>query len=211
LTVFPAAEPPIPADQIARWIQAARAGDGKALGCILEACRPYLLSLARQRVRGELQPRVGSSDVVQDTFIDAQRAFARFHGSTEGELRAWLRCILLGNVAQSYADHYRQKRAVSLEVELAELAGWPKAGPPDRGESPSSEASANERDRALQEALDRLPESYRQVIMLRNYECHTFEEAGERLGRSEGAIRKLWVRAIDRLRELLEKCDDSRS
>jgi RNA polymerase sigma-70 factor (ECF subfamily) len=194
-----------PADKISKWLEAARGGDEDAFGYLLEACRPYLLSLAKQRIHGDLKPRLGSSDIVQDTFIDAQRAFARFQGSSEIELRAWLKTILLTNVAQSYADNYRKKRALNAEVRLADLPSVePESGVISRNETPSYKARVNERDEALQSAMESLPEPYRDVIRLHSYERYTFEEIGRRMGRSDDAIRKLWTRAIDKLREVLD-------
>ena len=70
--------------------------------------------------------------------------------------------------------------------------------------SPSSLVAAAEQDAALRQALEQLPEDYRQVVGWRNYERLPFEEIGVRLGRSAGAARKLWIRAVERLQELLD-------
>ena len=74
----------------------------------------------------------------------------------------------------------------------------------DYGESPSSAVAARELDQALEQALKNLAEPYREVIRLRNYERCSFEEIGRRLDRSEEAARKLWVRALRQLSQLLE-------
>lgn len=52
-------------------------------------------------------------------------------------------------------------------------------------------------------ALARLPDDYRQVIVLRQLEGLAFSEVAERLGRSAGACRMLWLRAIDQVRQTL--------
>ena len=57
--------------------------------------------------------------------------------------------------------------------------------------------------RALQDALAQLPDDYRQVITLRHQEQRSFEEIGILLGRSSEAVRKLWSRAIERLKQEL--------
>jgi RNA polymerase sigma-70 factor, ECF subfamily len=74
--------------------------------------------------------------------------------------------------------------------------------------SPGSQLVAVEEAVRLRAALERLPENYRRVIQLRNWEERSFVEIGERLERSDEAARKLWARAIDRLRgELLGGSD----
>jgi len=70
--------------------------------------------------------------------------------------------------------------------------------------SPSAEAMAHERAEALQLALARLPEDYRQVIALRHLEQLSFDEIGALMERSADAVRKLWTRAIERLRMELD-------
>jgi RNA polymerase sigma-70 factor (ECF subfamily) len=197
----------VPSGQIATWLAEARGGSDEALGHLLEAFRPFLLALARQRVRADIKQRLGFSDIVQDTYEDALKAFPRFDGDSEQELKAWLRRILLTNVAQSYAEAHRQKRDIGSEVSLGTDPGL------GIGISPTaikSEARARAQDEALQQALAQLPADYREIIQMHHYDRLTFGEAGELLGRSEDAMRKLWSRAIDALRELLEAGNASR-
>jgi RNA polymerase sigma-70 factor (ECF subfamily) len=58
-----------------------------------------------------------------------------------------------------------------------------------------------EQAQALRQALERLPDDCRQVLVYRYLEGHTFEVIGQRLGRSSEAARKLWARAMERLRQ----------
>src|ERR687883_158141 len=84
---------------VARGLAEARAGSREALGRVLEACRGYLLLVAERELAPDLRPKGGASDLVQQTFLEAQRDFARFRGDSEEELLAWLRRLLLHNVA----------------------------------------------------------------------------------------------------------------
>src|SRR5205823_5326264 len=74
------------ARDVAQWLPAARAGSSEALGEILEACRGYLLLLAQEELDPGLQAKGGASDLVQQTFMEAQQDFARFQGDSEGAL-----------------------------------------------------------------------------------------------------------------------------
>jgi RNA polymerase sigma-70 factor (ECF subfamily) len=198
-----------PDHNVARWLDEARDGSRDALGQLWETCRQYLLLVANQELQQDLQAKVGPSDLVQDTFLEAQRDFARFHGRTEAELLAWLRRILLNNLANTNRSYrHTGKRAVDREVALPELlASGAQSEPPAPTTSPSSLLAARERDTALNAALERLPEHYRQVVLWRNFDRLEFEAIGERLGRSPEAARKLWVRAIEQLQQLLESED----
>src|SRR5438874_1463377 len=106
----------MPAPSVVKWLAAARAGSSEALGNVLETCRAYLLLIARQELDTELQAKGGASDLVQETFLEAQRDFRQFAGQTEEELLAWLRRLLLNNVA-NFRRRYREtaKRDVNAE------------------------------------------------------------------------------------------------
>jgi RNA polymerase sigma-70 factor, ECF subfamily len=185
-------------------LAAARAGSREALGQALETCRNYLLLVAGQQLDPDLHAKGGASDLVQETFLEAQRDFARFQGTSEQELLAWLRQILVNNVA-NFTRRYRGtgKRAVGREVGLraGDSAGAPGLALPDPLLTPSSQAVEREQAQALQNALQRLRDEYRQAIVLRYLEGRSFEEIGRLLNRSPDAARKLWSRAMERLRQ----------
>jgi RNA polymerase sigma-70 factor (ECF subfamily) len=196
-----------PRNEAGQRLSAARAGSQDALGQALEACRGYLLQIAQEELGGQLQAKGGASDLVQETLLDAVRAFGQFRGQTETELLQWLRRLLLNNLAD-FARLYRQtgKRQIDREVHLetgdssAERDGGLGAALP----SPSGHAINREQEQALQRALAELPEDYRQVVLLRYREERSFEEIGHIMGRSANAIRKLWLRAVQRLKEGLK-------
>jgi RNA polymerase sigma-70 factor (ECF subfamily) len=188
------------------WLPAARAGSSEALGQALEVCRRYLLHIAQQQLDPDLRAKGGASDLVQWTFLEAQRDFAHFQGDSNTEWKAWLRRLLIDNLA-NFTRHYRgtAKRQVGREVALdaGSSGDSPGAGLYAATASPSAAAMAHERAAALQRALAKLPEDYRQVITLRQLEERSFEEIGPLMHRSPDAARKLWTRAIDCLRQEL--------
>jgi RNA polymerase sigma-70 factor (ECF subfamily) len=188
------------------WLRGAKAGSGEALGQVLETCRRYLLLIAERELDPALRAKGGASDLVQQTFMEAHRDFARFQGTSDDELRAWLRCMLLHNVGKFVRQYHTQKRGAGREVSIvpdsssAGLQAFLTAATP----SPSVKAMRREEDQALHDALDRLPNDYRQVIVLRYEEERPFEEIGVVMGRSAEAVRKLWARAVERLQQELE-------
>jgi RNA polymerase sigma-70 factor (ECF subfamily) len=69
--------------------------------------------------------------------------------------------------------------------------------------TPSQHAVRREQAVLLADALGRLPDDYREVIILRNLEGLGFAEVSARMGRSEDSVQKLWVRALGNLRGLM--------
>src|SRR5262245_9801346 len=84
----------------------ARADTGDARRRLLEALRGYLLMVAGEELDPALRAKGGASDLVQETFLEAHRDFNQFRGADEAELLAWLRRLLLNNVA-NFGRRYR--------------------------------------------------------------------------------------------------------
>jgi RNA polymerase sigma-70 factor (ECF subfamily) len=197
-----------PLDGIERLVSQAQAGDRPALDRVLDLYRNYLHLLARTQIDMKLARRLSPSDVVQETLLRAFRNFAQFRGATEGELLAWLRRILARTLADQLRMARTRKRDVgrdqALEVQcdassqqLARLATAAEA-------SPSEQASRREQSVLLADALSRLPADYREVIVLRHLERIEFAEIARRMDRSSGAVRMLWARALERLRQEMD-------
>jgi RNA polymerase sigma-70 factor (ECF subfamily) len=186
----------------------ARAGDGSTLGRLLERYRPYLEVLARVQIGRRLQGKVDTSDVVQEAFLGASRDFPRFRGTTEQEFLGWLRQVL-ASVLANLVRHYQgtQRRDVRLERQLAvELEQSSQAL--DRHlvaaqSSPSQQAIRREQCVLLAEALGRLPEEWRELLILRHLEGLSFPDVARRLGRTVDSVKKQWPRALASLRRLL--------
>jgi RNA polymerase sigma-70 factor (ECF subfamily) len=70
--------------------------------------------------------------------------------------------------------------------------------------SPSRQASRREQAVLLADALGKLPEAYREVIILSHLEGLSFPEVARRLGRTLDSVKNLWARALARLRRSLE-------
>jgi RNA polymerase sigma-70 factor (ECF subfamily) len=193
-----------------RLIEAARGGDSGTLGRLLEAYRHYLRLLAQIEIGRQLQGKVDASDVVQETFLDAHRYIGAFRGSTEPQFRGWLRQILAGtmaNVVRRYVG--TQGRDVRLEQGLAadidQSSQALGAIPVDPRSSPSQQAERGEQSLLVAGALGRLPDDYREVLVLRHIEGLTFPQVAKRMGRSVDSVEKLWLRGLTRLRREFEE------
>jgi RNA polymerase sigma-70 factor (ECF subfamily) len=191
-----------------RLLFLARGGDVAALGRLLERYRGYLALLARLQIGRRLQGKVDAADLVQETFLKAARDFATFRGQDEEALAGWLREILACSVA-NLVRHYlgTRRRDQRLERELAEeLDRSSRAldgGLLARGSSPSQQAARREQAVLLADALDQLPDDYREVLILRHLEELSFPDVARRMGRSLDSVKNLWTRALARLRRTL--------
>lgn len=182
----------------------ARTESGEALGRLFEACRGYLLSVARQELAGSLRAKVDAADLVQETFIEATRDFASFRGETTPQLLGWLRRILRHNISDLTRHYGCLCRCLSQEVPLLDHQSIAASREHEFlavGGPICEQLIAQEQRRALDEALQRLPISYRRVLQLRFGERCSFEEIGSVMQRSPEATRKLVCRAVQRLRQ----------
>jgi RNA polymerase sigma-70 factor, ECF subfamily len=190
------------ADPMQEWLQAARQGSREAMGKLLEACRAYLLLVANRELPVDLRAKGGASDLVQETFLDGHRHFSRFKGETEEELLAWLRGILLNNLSM-FDRYYRQaaKRRIAREASLerSRESGQEALSLSASTPSPSWHVVAREEADALDEAIARLPDDCRRIIVLIHLENLSFAAAAEAMNRSVDAARRLWGRAVDLL------------
>jgi RNA polymerase sigma-70 factor, ECF subfamily len=198
-------------EEFVHWLAAARAGSRDALGKSLNACRHYLLGIARHEIAPRLQGKGGASDMVQETFLEAQRAFGHFHGNSEIELRAWLRQLLQHRVAK-FGRRYQTTQKRKLERERMLPADHLLLQAESRRlavlSTPSEHLMADEQSAQLRQALARLPEDYQRVIALRFGEKCSFEEIGQRMQRTANAARLLWLRSIERVRREMRRPDE---
>jgi len=183
-------------------LRLARNGQREALGDLLQGYRAYLLRIAHDELPAAVHGKVGSSDAVQETILEALGCFARFQGSTLAELQSWLRTILHRQIGQLTQHYLRtQKRQADREV--------PSQDQPDAGqETPSSVVGNAEMATVVRQAMERLPEHYRQVMIWREWDELSFAEIARRLERSEDAARMLWWRALERLNQEINAPDE---
>src|SRR5947207_713412 len=153
----------------AEWLPAARGGSAQALGEALEACRVYLQAVAERELDPGLRAKGGASDLVQQTFLEAQQGFGQFKGETEEALLAWLRKMLLNNLA-NFRRHYQgtAKRRATREIGITPGDSSRKMGAelPADMLTPSRQLIAAEEDEELHQALALLPADYQEVIRL---------------------------------------------
>jgi RNA polymerase sigma-70 factor (ECF subfamily) len=156
-----------------------------------------------------LQGKVDAADLVQDTFLAAHRDFAQFRGKTEAEFAGWLRRILaakLTDVVRRYC--HSQRRDVRLECqlvdELEQSSQAMESALAAKQSSPSQQAVRREQAVLLADAIKSLPADCAEVIILHHLEGRSFPDVARLMSRSLDSVKKLWVRALSRMRDSLE-------
>ena len=196
--------------EVQALISSARNGEASSVGNLLQIYRNYLSILAKSQFKQRLKPRVSPSDVVQEALLCAHKRFDQFQGQTEKELVAWLRVILVNSLAKFVERHVLTKqrdlrRDVSIDKfgsamdnSAARVSGFLAA----KDKTPSVMFQQREDAIGLADQLAKLSEEHRQVLVLRNLQELPFEEIAKRMNRSGPATRMLWLRALDKLRNL---------
>jgi RNA polymerase sigma-70 factor (ECF subfamily) len=195
----------------AELIEAIKAGDEGAFAALVDAYSPALLRMARMFVRD----RAVAEEVVQETWLAVLRGIDRFEGRSS--LRTWIFRILM-NTARTRGAREARSIPFSAAVSADEPAvdpdrflgpdhrwagGW-MLGPSD-WPTPEDELLSGETLEVILDAIDRLPESQRTVITLRDVEGLPADEVAELLEISDGNQRVLLHRARAKVRAALER------
>ena len=143
-------------------------------------------------------PDADVEDVTQEVFIAALRSLPSFRG--EAQFSTWLRTLTNHKVAEYYRRQSRKKEKMQVDLSFAERR------------SDHSQSNKKMEDRVtLRRALSKLPEQYREVILLRFAEGLQFNEIAEYLDQNPEATKSLFRRAMAALRKTLEVRDDPTS
>lgn len=173
----------------------------EGFGLAFEEQRPFLRRVAGRGWNSTASPRIGASDLVQQTYLAARRYLDRFRGRTRAEWRAWLLLILR-------SQKTRATRGAGPSASPLPGSSWSDA-PVDPDPWPSRWVTEQERRRVVREALDRLSEEDRRVLELRHRDQLRFRAIAEHFGGCTAeAARKRYARALDRLRVALGPVHD---
>ncbi|MGP0068697.1 MAG: sigma-70 family RNA polymerase sigma factor [Isosphaeraceae bacterium] len=193
-----------------RLLVLAKDGDGVALGRLLERYRNYMAVLIRIQVGRRLGRKVDAEDLLQEIGLEVHRKIAMFRGSSEREFLTWLRRII-GSILANQIRHFlgtrcrdlRLERGLVEELDHSSVALSARLVAPQS--TPSQQAVRREQAVILSDALQGLPEDYRDVIILRHLEGLSFPDVARRMGRTEDSVKNVWLRALGRLRRTLEE------
>jgi len=177
-------------------------GRAEAFETLVRSFSPRLLSSAT-RILGSSDQ---ASDAVQEALISAWKGISRFEGAAN--IYTWLHRIVM-NVCLTRLRSARSRKEVSLANDDQPVGSGFEGLPGMWSETgPSLEKRAAMR-RALQRALDQIPEDFRVVLLLRDVEDLSSRETAEQLGITDALVRQRLHRARTIMAELLrpELCE----
>lgn len=169
-------------------IQLFKQGNHQALDSLYER----YVKVVYKRVRFVI-PETDVEDVTQEVFVAMLRSLSTFRG--ESQFSTWLRTLTNNKVAEYYRRRSRKKESMQVDLVHAER------------KSDQSSASNIEDLIVLQNALQELPEQYREIILLRFVEDMKFNEIAEAQGKNTEATKSLFRRAMAALQERMEEKD----
>ena len=179
-------------------LAAMRGGSTETQNQLMRQLRTYFHLMARSELAPLLRRKIENSDVVQQSCIKVLEGIEQFRGTTEGELRNWLKRVLTNEINQVGRDLRAQKRDFRRDIPIEGHSGL-GAHVMDDMLTPRSSALAQEQQDAVRDALAQLPEDYQQVIKMRSWGGMSFPQIAENIGKSINATEKLWYRAVQRL------------
>jgi RNA polymerase sigma-70 factor (ECF subfamily) len=189
----------------------AAAGDQNALAEAFGSFRSRLKRMVQLRLDRRLQGRVDPSDVLQEAYLDLARRAVDYLAHPSLPFFLWLRLLTGQRLLAIHRQHLGAKmRAVGKEAHLGHGA-MPQATSASlaaqllgRLSTPSQAAMRAEMQHRLQEALNSMDPIDREVLVLRHFEELSNDETAEVLGLQKAAASNRYVRALKRLRSILQ-------
>lgn len=182
-------------------LERVRRGDRAALDELLSEHRPYLRRLVAVRFDSQLQPRVDPSDVVQETLLTVAARIEDYLRRQPMPFWLWLRETACDRLVDFQRRHVSAaRRTVDREVSLPAASSIELAQSLLGTSTPSEQAAAAEMAERVRKAVERLDPDDRDIIVLRNYEQLTNQQAAEVLGIESSAASKRFGRALLRLK-----------
>jgi RNA polymerase sigma-70 factor (ECF subfamily) len=179
-------------------VERLRRGDEDACEALVRGQTARLLAVARRYLRSEEDAR----DAVQEGFVAAFRSIGRFQGGSS--LSTWLHRIVI-NACLMKLRSSRRRPETSIEELLPRFdeSGHRVVEPEEWRESAEARIDRGQTQRLVREAISRLPEHYRTVLLLRDIEELSTAEAAAVLGLTENAVKIRLHRARQALRAVL--------
>ena len=220
------AEPTSPLDPIVQSLAGDLPPEGESMALLARArtgddeALQQLLARYQERLRRIVRIQLGSTalgnahesmDFVQNTFLAALPQIRELQPRSPAGLLQWLSLIALNEIRDAWKHRHAARRDARREADLASnedqlIASDRKA--PD----PGCVVELAEIREMLDDAVGRLPEDQRQVVLLRDYYGESWERVAEQMRRDRGAARSLhqraWVQLRSYLRPLLRRGDD---
>ena len=174
-----------------RTLRDALQGGEAAREDLLERLRPRIVLWVSTRLSPELRARVDPEDIAQEVLLGLHKGLDEFEDKGEGAFFGWMFRMAENRIRDVVDYHGAKKRQPAARAEQSQT-------------SPSTAAARSEAFAQVQQVLSGLQEDYRRVIQLRRLEELEVPEVARLMERSENAVRVLYCRALQALRQAME-------
>ena len=189
-------------------------GDTDAVNRLLERHRESVRKLVGFRLDPALARRVDASDIVQEVMIDAHRRLDDYLKNPSMPFHLWLRQMAMDRMIDAHRRHrVAGRRSLDREQRLTAPAGLDQstfdlaAQLCDHEPTPAAAATYKELQRRFHTAVNQLDEQDREVVLMRHFEQLSNSETARALSLTPQASGMRYLRAMRRLRELLDDTD----
>ncbi len=198
-------------DKTETLLAAARTGDELAVNQLLERHRESVHRLVEMRLDRKVQRRIDVSDVVQDVMLEANNRLQKYLDDPAMAFHLWIRQIAWDRIIDTYRRHrVSAKRSMDREQAMSMPSGQDESSVElaaqlcDPALTPAAAATQREIARRVEASIEQLVEQDREIVLMRHYEHLTNAEIAEVLGVNPPAASMRYLRAVRRLRELLD-------
>lgn len=198
-------------DVTAELLADVRKGEDSAVDNLMDRHRDSLRKMIQLRLDQRLNQRMDVSDVVQDVLVEANRRLQDYLANPAIPFHLWIRQIAKDRIIDAHRRHrLSAKRSVDREQ------GPPGKGTPDQSSielanqfrdgalTPAAAAAQKELAIQIESAVHMLRDGDREIILMRHYEQLNNQEIAQSLGLSEPAASMRYLRALKRLREIID-------
>lgn len=187
-----------------------QAGGLDALADLFGEHQQALERIVRFRLEPSLRSRLDPADILQESFVQISRRVQEYIDGVPVSFFVWIRQKTIQTMIDVQRGHLNEKRDAMRELSIA---------PPNFGQtscvsiarlllddmtSPSQAAVRAEEVEQLQNALESMNETDREVLMMRHFEHLNNQQTAEALGLSPTAASNRYIRAAARLSDILK-------
>lgn len=177
-------------------LKLARDGDDEAANRLWERYYEKIVPAVRIRLGAKLRSKVETMDIVQNVFLEAISSADKKEFKSEGHFRSWISHMVENRIRKTARDFSRQKRDINKERQLLDTHGQVRSDRPDLSRRPISILEEFDDLERMEKAMELMPRSTRELLVMRFFDELSFAEIGERTERTEDAARKAVNRAV---------------
>jgi RNA polymerase sigma-70 factor (ECF subfamily) len=205
-------------EQTQELLNGVAGGDASAMNQLMDRHREAVRRMIQMRMDQAVARRVDASDIVQDVLLEASQRLPDYLKNPAMPFHLWLRQLARDRIIDMHRRHRAAKRrSVDRELNLngpmndeqsaADFAALLK----DAELTPAAAALRKEMEERFLVALDQLDENDREIVIMRHFEHLGNSEVAEALQLTPPAAGMRYLRAIRRLKEILNDEPDSSS